>query len=69
MTERTVRTRISVSKTSTGKYSWDCTVEVSGETANDIGWDSQNEGEAQRKVGLYLSDALVAELQKRYPPE
>lgn len=53
MTEETKvwRHRVNVSQTSTGKMSFDCTVEATGTTQDEI---------------LAESDALVAELKKRY---
>ena len=47
------RYRINVSQTSTGKRSWDCTVELVNATIEEV---------------LAESDKLVAELDKRYPP-
>jgi len=74
--ERTVRTRVGVSKTSTGKYSWDCTVELLGEdeivsvpTEGLGNFAVITECEMQRDRILHLSDALVAELRQRYPGE
>ena len=52
--QRSLRYRVSVSQTSTGKKSWEATVDYEGGDMNDV---------------LKLSDDLVAELQKRYPPE
>ena len=46
------RRRISVSTTSKGLFSWDCTVEHMGGTLEDA---------------IAESDALVAELRRRYP--
>jgi len=45
---------VNVSKTTTGKYSWDTTVEGEGWTKEAI---------------LKRSDEIVAELEKRYPAE
>ncbi len=50
--ERQFRHRVNVSQTSTGKKSWDSTVEGTGYTQEEI---------------LAESDKLVAELEKRYP--
>lgn len=52
--ERSLRYRVNVSQTSTGKKSWDCTVDGEGFNKERI---------------LAESDILVAELEKRYPPE
>jgi len=52
--EKSCRYRVNVSQTSTGKMSWDCTVDMEGETMADI---------------LQRSDSLVAELRHRYPLE
>ena len=56
MTKKTVslRYRINISRGMGGKLSWDCTVDYEGGDMSDV---------------LKLSDDLVAELQKRYPPE
>ena len=75
MTERTVRTRIGISKTSTGKFSWDCTIEVQGEDSVILVPRFKKgepgsviyESETQQTSVLSLSDALVAELRARYP--
>lgn len=53
--ERTLRQRINVSTSTKGVHTFDCTVEGTGEY-------TQEELLAQ-------SDALVAELERRYPPE
>lgn len=52
--ETSLRYRINVSQTSTGKRSWDCTVDGEGWSQDEI---------------LAHSDALVAELERRYPAE
>lgn len=51
------RYRVNVSRTATGKYTWDCTVEhlVEAEDYDSIGHL------------LSESDRLVSELQSRYP--
>lgn len=49
---KSLRYRVNVSQTSTGKKSWDCTTDGEGFTMAEI---------------LAESDALVAELSKRYP--
>lgn len=55
MTERgSLRHRVNVSQTSTGKKSWDCTVDGEGYTQESI---------------LAESDRLVAQLERRYPAE
>lgn len=64
--ERTVRTRVGVSKTSTGKYSWDSTIEVTG---TDLHTLTDVEAEDQQRIALQASDELVAELRQRYPGE
>ena len=51
---RSLRYRVNVSKTSTGKKSWDCTVD--------------GEGYSEAEV-LERSDALVKQLEARYPAE
>ena len=48
------RHRIIVSQTSTGKYSFDCSVEATGASMEEV---------------LAESDRLVAELRRRYPIE
>ncbi|KKL86092.1 hypothetical protein LCGC14_1948160 [marine sediment metagenome] len=50
--ERSTRHRVNISRTSKGLISWDCTYEVSNGTQEEA---------------LAGSDALVAELQTRYP--
>lgn len=52
--EKSLRYRVNVSQTSTGKKSWDCTVDGEGFTQEQI---------------LTESDKLVAELERRYPAE
>lgn len=52
--EKSWRYRVNVSQTSTGKISWDCTAEGENFTKDEV---------------LTESDALVAELKKRYPAE
>ena len=52
------RTRVNVSTSVKGIKTWDCTVE-------EI---SDNIPATQRGIILNASDALVAELDKRYPP-
>ena len=52
--DRAFRHRVNVSQTSTGKKGFDCTVEGTGYTREEI---------------LNESDKLVKELEKRYPPE
>ena len=51
---RSLRYRVNVSKTSTNKFSWDCTVD--------------GEGYSEAEV-LERSDALVKQLEGRYPAE
>ena len=51
---RSLRYRVNVSQTSTGKKSWDCTVD--------------GEGYSEAEV-LERSDALVKQLEARYPAE
>lgn len=51
---KSLRYRVNVSQTSTGKKSWDSTVDGTGYTMPEV---------------LDESDKLVAELEKRYPPE
>ena len=51
------RTRINVSTSVKGIKTWDCTVEEV----------SDNIPPTQREIVLSASDALVAELDKRYP--
>lgn len=52
--ERSVRYRINVSTSVKGIKSYDCTVDIAGCTQQEV---------------LTESDALVAELDKRYPPQ
>ena len=52
--EQSVRYRVNVSQTSTGKMSWDCTVDGAGWAMGEV---------------MKESDNLVAELKRRYPPE
>ena len=52
--DKSLRYRVNVSQTSTGKKSWDCTVDGEGYTMDEI---------------LAESDKLVGELERRYPPE
>ena len=52
--ETSLRYRVNVSQTSTGKNSFECTVEGTGFTEDEI---------------LARSDSLVAQLEQRYPPE
>ncbi len=51
---RSLRYRVQVSQTSTGKKSWEATVDYEGGTLIEV---------------LTESDKLVAELTQRYPPE
>ena len=52
MEEKSLRYRVNVSVSTKGQKTWDCTVDGSGYTKAEI---------------LLESDALVAELEKRYP--
>lgn len=52
--EKSLRYRVNVSQTSTGKKGFDCTVDGLGYEMNEV---------------LTKSDELVKELEKRYPPE
>ena len=52
--QKTLRYRINVSQTSTGKKSWEATVDAEGFTQDLV---------------LMLIDDLVAELESRYPAE
>ena len=49
---RSIRYRINVSRTSTGRISWDTTVDMEGFKMGEVLWES---------------DRLVEELNKRYP--
>ncbi len=51
-TNTSLRYRVNVSQTSTGRKSWESTVEAEG---------------MDREQVLLLSDTLVAELERRYP--
>lgn len=51
---KSLRYRVNVSQTSTGKKSWDCTCDAEGFSMDEV---------------LAESDKLVAELEQRYPPE
>lgn len=53
------RTRINVSTSVKGIKTWDCTVEEV----------SDNIPQTQKEIVLNASDVLVAELDKRYPPQ
>uniref|UniRef100_A0A6M3JHZ0 Uncharacterized protein n=1 Tax=viral metagenome TaxID=1070528 RepID=A0A6M3JHZ0_9ZZZZ len=53
------RTRVNVSTSVKGIKTWDCTVEEV----------SDNIPSTQREIVLAASDALAAELDKRYPPQ
>ena len=55
MTEVTVskRYRVNITRSMTGKYSWECTVDIEGGTMLEV---------------LQDSDLLCAELDTRYPP-
>ena len=59
---RSIRYRISVSQTSTGKKSWDSTIEL---TENVVA----GQEEAVMDKSLLLSDLLTERLERRYPPE
>lgn len=50
--DKSLRYRVNVSQTSTGKRSWDCTVDGEGYTEEEI---------------LERSDSIVAQLERRYP--
>ena len=50
--QKSLRYRINVSQTSTGKKGWECTVDGEGYLQDDL---------------LRFSDALVERLEKRYP--
>ena len=52
--QKSLRYRVNVSQTSTGKKSWDCTVDGENYTQEEI---------------LAKSDELVKALESRYPPE
>ncbi len=58
------RYRVNVSTSTKGVHTFDCTVEM---TADGQANAALAEGEIQKLV-LAESDALVAELDKRYPP-
>ena len=58
---RSIRYRINISRGMTGKTSWDATVEISDDYDLDAAF--------HRERILDLSDDLVVELSKRYPPE
>ena len=51
---KSLRYRVNVSQTSTGKKSWDCTVDAAGYTMEEI---------------LSKSDELVKKLEAKYPAE
>ena len=51
--ERSLRYRVNVTQTSTGKKGFDCTVDAEGYLMIEV---------------LAKSDRLVEELEKRYPP-
>ena len=59
---RSIRYRVNVSQTSTGKKSWDSTVELSEDVAPG------QEDPIMDKI-LLLSDMLTERLERRYPPE
>ena len=52
--EKTIRQRVGVSTSVKGIKTFDCTVEITGDVVH-------------RNEVLVISDALVAELDKRYP--
>ncbi|KKK75506.1 hypothetical protein LCGC14_2873020 [marine sediment metagenome] len=64
--ELTRRYRVNISRSVKGVTTFDCTVEL----ANTLGLNdaSVNDAETHRDCILKESDALVAELNKRYPP-
>ena len=49
---RSIRRRINVAISTKGQHTWDCTCDAEGYEMDDV---------------LAMSDALVAELEKRYP--
>ena len=51
--EKSLRYRVNISQTSTGKKSWDCTCDGEGFSEEEI---------------LERSDSLVKALEQRYPP-
>ena len=57
--EKTIRQRVGVSTSVKGIKTFDCTVEITNE---------EGYVEADQNELLKRSDALVAELDKRYPP-
>ncbi len=67
--EITRRYRVNVSTNVKGIKSYDCTVEV---TASPEEWNKYTDGvsgeERIRRITIEESDALVVELDKRYPP-
>ena len=48
------RYRVNISRGMTGKYSWECTVDIEGSDMAEV---------------LAASDALVKQLDIRYPPQ
>ena len=66
MPERTVRTRVGVSKTSTGKMSTDNTIEVSSVVDST---QTETELEAQSKMVMFWSRHMTVHLLDKYPAE
>lgn len=66
--DRSIRYRVNVTTTSKGVKSYDCTVAIEGPLLEDVAPDLREQIDvADRNEVLRLSDALVAELDKRYP--
>jgi len=65
--EITRRYRVNVGTSVKGIKSYDCTVEVTANTDENTPTDESYEPIVMHKIVLAESDALVAELDKRYP--
>ena len=74
---KSLRHRINVSRGMGGKYSFEATVEYSTQATLEttpyvVAHDADNAREQaawDRKLSMEFSDALIAELEKRYPAE
>ena len=64
--EMTRRYRVNVGTSVKGIKTYDCTVELN--TSLGLDEATTKDAEAHRETVLKESDALVAELDKRYPP-
>ena len=63
--QKSLRYRVNVSVSTKGQKTWDCTVDFE----QAVGFMPEDEAVKSMNDTLELSDKLVAELEKRYPPQ